>query len=470
MLPVKNKMVTLQQINSHYCRVVGSDAHQLLVWDALSYEVNSRIHGKPGIHKITRSFLDRRGNKFPFGLAGFVSEKLSKDGYEVEVQEIDYKFKKKLLPKLEGIKFEDYQKRIISLAGRHNRGIFVAGTGSGKTVIAAGIIAKYDIPMSLFVTINKSIYNQTLTDFEKWFPDIEIGRVGDSECFVGHITVALYQSLSRWDLRKYNSQLELVIVDEVHSAGKSINKIMKQFTNVPLRFGLTATPHLEDGNKQKFFEMLGNVGSIITEVQDEEVKARVTDVEVHMINYFCLKPKGSDYRESYQRDILLSKIRNTKLLNKAKELALDHNKTCLFMVKEIRHADEIARLARGMGLKPHIVHSEKNEKENEKIRKLLEEKKILLVIATQKWGTGTNIQNIECVVPCSVRESYIDLIQNIGRGRRKTKEKDTLIVIDSMDKLKSDKRKKFYDYFNDYSMKRYAIYQNKGWLVNEKAV
>jgi len=270
--------------------------------------------------------------------------------------------------------------------------------------------------------------------------------------------------------KKYNSQLELVIVDEVHSAGKSINKIMKQFTNVPLRFGLTATPHLEDGNKQKFFEMLGNVGSIITEVQDEEVKARVTDVEVHMINYFCLKPKGSDYRESYQRDILLSKIRNTKLLNKAKELALDHNKTCLFMVKEIRHADEIARLARGMGLKPHIVHSEKNEKENEKIRKLLEEKKILLVIATQKWGTGTNIQNIECVVPCSVRESYIDLIQNIGRGRRKTKEKDTLIVIDSMDKLKSDKRKKFYDYFNDYSMKRYAIYQNKGWLVNEKAV
>jgi len=465
---MKNKTVTIKQINSHYARVVGSDEHQLLVWDILSYDVNTRIPGKRGVQKITRSMLDRRGNKFPFGLSEFISEKLSEQGYDTEIQEIDYKFKKSLIPKISGIKFEDYQKKIINQAGKHNRGIFVAGTGSGKTVIAGGIIAKYSLPISLFVTINKSIYKQTINDFEKWFPEIEIGRVGDNECFVSHITVALYQSLSKWDLRKYNQELELIIVDEVHAASKAINKIMKQFTNVPLRFGLTATPQIEEGNKQKFFEMLGNVGSIISEVGDDDVKARVTDVEVHMINYFCINPKGSNYHESYKRDILFSKIRNKKLLNKAKELALDKGKTCLFMVKEIQHANEIAKLAKSMDLKPYIVHSEKNEKENEKIRKLLEEKKIMLVIATQKWGTGTNIQNIECVVPCSVRESYIELIQNIGRGRRRTKDKDTLIVIDSIDKIKPDKYRKFYNYFNDYSMKRFEIYKSKGWLINGK--
>jgi superfamily II DNA or RNA helicase len=459
------KTITFQQIDAHMCKAIGSDHGLMELWNILSYEKAVRMRGKKlKIEIMVCSYLDRRNDKFPYGLVKYATEKMNELGYEIIIQELKFNKKLVLFPKLKGITFEDYQTRILKLAGKEKRGIFVAGTGSGKTVVAGGIISKFNQPVSLFVTINKTIFRQTIKDFREWFPDTEIGIVGDKECSVEHITVALYQSLSKWDLRKYNEILELIIIDEAHSAGKSINKVMRQLTNVHLRFGVTATPQDEDTDKQKFLEMTGNIGSVITEISDDDVKARVTDVEVHIVKYLCINPKGYDYRTSYKKDILFSKVRNTKLLKKAKGLALDKGLTCLFMVKEIGHAEEISKIAKGMGLKPYIVHSEKDEDENERIRAKLEKKKISLVIATQKWGTGTNIHNIDCVIPASVRKSFIELIQNIGRGRRRTATKDTLIVIDSLDLLRPDENKKFYDKFNEYSQHRISIYKKKGWL------
>lgn len=459
---MKNKAITLTQIDAHYCKVDNINEHQLLVWDILSYDVNTRIPGKPGITKDTRSFLDRRGNKFPYGLVDFVTKKLNDEGYEVEVNELDYKFKKVLIPKLKGIVFEDYQKKILKLAGKHQRGIFVAPTGSGKTILAGGIISKYDFPISLFITINKSIFNQTIADFEKWFPEIEIGRVGDSVCEVSHITVALYQSLARWDLRKYNKELELVIVDEIHNAGKSITKILKQFTDVPLRYGLTATPHIEYGNKQKFLEMTGNVGSVVSEVQDDEVKARVVSCDVYMVNYINKNPKGKKYREVFLKDICLSHERNTKLLRAAKLLAINKNKTVLFMVDEISQANYVEKIAKNMNIKTKIAHGKNKRDDNEIIKKMLNDKNVEMVIATAVMKTGTNIPSLDCVVLGSARKSEISMLQAIGRSRRKTDDKDKAIIIDSFDRVIG--KGKFYKYFEEYSEGRLELYKEKNWF------
>lgn len=456
------KTITIQQIDAHMCKAIGSEEGLMEIWDIISYEKTMKIRGRRKLEKMTFSFFDRRGDKFPYGLVDYVSEKMNNLGYEIILKEIDSSIKTKIIPKLPNITFEKYQKSILRLVGKNKRGIFVAPTASGKTIIAAGIISRLDIPVTLFVTINKSIFNQTFNDFVNWFPDIEIGRIGDGVCEVSHITVALYQSLAKYDLKKYSQILELFIGDETHAASKSIGKIMSQLTKTHYRYGLTATPQKEENDKHKYLEMTGNIGSILRELDDDVVKARVVDCEVYMINYICKEPSGKKYHDTFRQDICLSKQRNIKLLKAAKKLALDKGKTVLFLVDEVSQAELVFELANDLGIKCFIAHGKNKTGINEDIKNKLSTRKINMVVATAVFKTGMNIPSLDCLVLGSARKSEISILQGIGRSRRTHKGKDKAIIIDSFDRVIGNKP--FHNYFGEYSIGRLKLYKTKGWF------
>ena len=180
--------------------------------------------------------------------------------------------------------------------------------------------------------------------FCDWFPDETIGRIGEGICDVQQITVALYQSLSKFDLSEYSKILELIIWDECHIAGNSIEKIFTQLPNTYLRYGLTATMRIEKEDKEKYFQMIGGIGPKISNVSDKECEARVTDVEVYMLEYHCYHPIGTTYQTSFRNNILLSKERNKeKLILSAKKMALDVGKTALILVDEIAQITELTK-------------------------------------------------------------------------------------------------------------------------------
>jgi superfamily II DNA or RNA helicase len=101
---------------------------------------------------------------------------------------------------------------------------------------------------------------------------------------------------------------------------------------------------------------------------------------------------------------------------------------------------------------------------NEYVKQELNNRRINLVIATQVFGMGTNIPTVDCIALASSRKSEIDTLQKIGRGRRRTQHKDELIVIDSIDQLRSSLR--HHKHFYTYSLERMGIYKEKGWEVN----
>ncbi|MFW6272607.1 MAG: DEAD/DEAH box helicase family protein [bacterium] len=208
------------QRDAQWC-IVPKNTDSLIVWEILKYREEVILHGKKKIKYS--SFLDRRGTpKFPYGLTNYVIGELENQGYEVELDYIDFKLSKKLNPKLPGITFEKYQSKLLRKAYLNKRGILVSVTGSGKSLIIGGLIEMYKVPITLVIVPSKSIFSQLADDLKKWFPDYEIGLIGDNECQVGEITVALYQSLRKWDLGQYNKMLELVIVDECFSGDTEI--------------------------------------------------------------------------------------------------------------------------------------------------------------------------------------------------------------------------------------------------------
>lgn len=446
-------VITVKQVSAHKCKVIGGRTKEYPIDRALSYyDVGTETF---------KTIFDRRWSRFTVGLIPFLTKTLSKQGHRIEYKPIPYKkIGYKLIPKLPGVVFEDYQRKMLAKVGSHSRGILVGPTGMGKTVVMGGIVSKLSVPVTIIITPTKQIFNQTYDRFLNWFPNHIIGRVGDGFKDVGHITIALFQSLRSLRI-KY---CDLVIVDEVHRMNNSIDKILTKLENTHYRYGLTATPQLQK-DFAKWAMMIGNIGPIIHETTDYEAKKRVTDVKIHLLRYICTRPLGGDYQDVLRNDVLFNTERCTKMLKAAKILSLNQGGNCLILLDEVEHGNIMMEVAKDMGLKPMFAHGKTKDGYNDFVKNLLNRRKLQLAIATSVFGIGTDIPNIDCVGLASARKSYIDTIQKIGRGRRRVKGKKKLLVIDFIDNVRG--RRNYHKHFYAHSIERLNTYKEKEWEIKK---
>jgi superfamily II DNA or RNA helicase len=448
-------VITIKQVNAHNCRV-DNRQQQYVVWKVLSYYDQGA--------DMTKSILDCRGNhgcRFPVGLYPYVYHKLKEDGHLVIYKPLSYsKINYKLRPSLPGVTFEDYQIKMLAPIGIKSRGIIIGPTGSGKTIVMGGIIDKLKTPKTIIITPTKQILNQTYNNFINWFPNHKIGKIGDGEKTIGHITVALFQSLKKIRIKG----CQLVIIDECHRMNNSIDKILRKLPDAHYRYGLTATPQLQK-DFGKWGLMTGNIAPIIYEVSDRQAINRVTDVQINLLRFICTRPTGGNYQEVLRNDVLYSMKRCSKMLRAAQQLSLNKGGNCLILLDEIEQGNVMMKEANKMGLEPLFAHGKRNNEQNDFIKNLLNRRKIQLVIATSVFGIGTDIPNIDCVGLASSRKSYIDTVQKIGRGRRRVEGKNKLIVIDFVDNVRG--KHKFHKHFYAHSIERLNTYKDKEWEIKK---
>ena len=365
--------------------------------------------------------------------------------------------------KVKSIKYIGEEKTydIICKAPHHN---FVANGivihNSGKTVVMGGMVDKLHVPQTIIITPTKQILNQTYDRFVEWFPDYEIGKVGDGEKGNGHIIISLFQSLRKLKVKS----CDLVIVDECHRMNKSIDRILRNLPKTHYRFGLTATPQLRK-DFDKWALMIGNIGPIIHETTDQQAIERVTDVQINLLKFICNRPTGGNYQEVLRNDVLFSTDRCSKMLKAATQVSLNDGGNCLILLDEVEHGNVMVKIAQEMGLKPMFANGKNKGDINDQIKSKLNNRQVQLVIATSVFGIGTDIPNVDCVGIASARKSYIDTIQKIGRGRRRVKGKDKLKVIDFIDNVKGKDR--FHKHFYAHSIERLNIYKEKEWEIKK---
>lgn len=470
-----NNLVKLIQIDANWIRI-ASDIGKKEIWKILSFSKFIRVPYRPKPQYTEMSLLKKKGWLFPRGLLTYVINNLNKQGLNIEYDEINIEKIETFQPELPDITFEKYQWEVLEEVNKKDHGIIVVPTAGGKTIIAGGIMSLYGFPPTIFCTINKTIFNQTYEDFIKWFPDIPIGKIGDGVKDYQHITVCLYQSLKPF-LQETKINPILLLFDEAHAATEAIRTIVEKLPTAFYRYGLTATVQEEKQNKEKFLLMTGNIGSVISEISDESCDSRIiNDVKVYMVNNLNKNPEGTTYQQIYRKDILFNKQRNINMVKAAKKYILDKGLSCLYSVTEVKHMKEIQRIAKKQGIRATIAHGTMKG-DAEEIKRLLNEKKEKFVIATI-FKVGSNIPNLEGVVLGATRKSNIEINQIIGRGRRKVKGKDSLVVIDSFDTIKANKEhlkffdkeertklKNHYRKFKNYSEERQEIYNKKGWKI-----
>jgi superfamily II DNA or RNA helicase len=155
-----------------------------------------------------------------------------------------------------GLQLRDYQEASLQLwqaAGR--RGVVVLPTGSGKTHVAIGSIARTQLPTLCLVPTRVLLHQWRAMLAEHCRGSI--GVLGDGLRTIETITVATFESAFR-AMNRIGHRFGLLVVDEAHHFGNGVRDEALEMCAAPARLGLTATPSAGD-SAARLGELIGAV-------------------------------------------------------------------------------------------------------------------------------------------------------------------------------------------------------------------
>lgn len=397
---------------------------------------------------------------------------IMEDGYEIDIDDrrqysaLDFSlvdettFQHKVWPKghpVEGqpVTLRDYQIKIVNKFLETPQCIQEIATGAGKTLITAALSSSVEqYGRSIVIVPNKDLVNQTYADYVNLGLDVGV-YFGDKKEYGKTHTICTWQSLNSirksfqkgetdYGLADFAEDVVCLIVDEVHQAKADVLKDMltKEFAQIPLRWGLTGTIPKAENEQMGLKISLGQVVNKLSaaELQDMGVlsNCHVNIIQMKEVSeysnyqseltFLTTNPKRIDYISGVIKSI--AETGNTLVLVdriKAGQMLQERlGEDVVFVKGDMKSTDR------------KDTYTEINEADNS------------ITIATYGVAAvGINIPRIYNMVLIEPGKSFVRVIQSIGRGVRKAKDKDFVDIYDFTSTAKFSKRhltdrKKFY--------------------------
>lgn len=348
------------------------------------------------------------------------------------------------------IKPFQFQLDTLKYVDSNDRGLIVAKTGSGKTLIVSLIISHLKIRTIVMVT-DIVLLDQMRSALSEYL-NVEIGMIGDSIFDPKDITVSTYQSFNsilnkksvhkhRHDLEEYIDTVQMVISDEAHLFdSNSAAKIMPLFTSAVRFYGVSATPYGWDSDSEltENLELEQHFGQIIYDMRNIDMSGLRTDLVVQYITleplnkrYINHKKKfrgkyvldhSKNYREALETEILNNKSYHEMVASIASAYARHGKSVFVHATHSIQFGEAISNLIPGS----YLVNGSTPRAERSRIYNLIQNKEAL-VLVSDIGGTGLNIPSLDVIILAS---DVKDVRQLIGRVVRKFPGKDHGMVVD----------------------------------------
>jgi superfamily II DNA or RNA helicase len=348
----------------------------------------------------------------------------------------------------------DYQVEAINNFLSHPQSLQQIATGAGKTITTATLshIAE-PYGRSLVIVPNKSLVEQTEEDYINCGLDVGV-YFGDRKQLGKTHTICTWQSLNILDkktkdgsavlsLAEFLEGVSTIIVDEVHQAKAEVlkNLLTRNLRNAPIRWGLTGTVPKEKFEFESIHASLGPVTGNITakELQDKGVLSQCHVNVVQLIDTVG----HAGYQEELKY-LVTNKARIEyigKLLNSVSQTG-----NTLILVDRISAGEMLAEI---MPNSTFVSGSVKVKDRKETYDTIKEGTNEVIIATYGVAAVGLNIPRIFNLVLIEPGKSFVRVIQSIGRGVRKAKDKDFVQIWDITSTCKYAKRhltqrKKFY--------------------------
>lgn len=313
---------------------------------------------------------------------------------------------------LNNIQLRDYQIDIIQSMLNKTNGIIKSPTGSGKTEMFIAFL-KLTKLKTLILTSSIDITQQT----KKRIIDAELdcGIVqGDNVDYNHNIVISTIQSIHK--LEDEIKNFECVIVDECHEISEEYLPVLSM-KNFIYRFGFSATPLTKVTLKNAIIKSF--IGGIIYELGTKELQEK-NNIAVPYINMIMIDNKklnidSKNWNYVERMLIINNEQRNNKIINICRKL----KKQKLILVKKIEHGHILQKLFENEQIKSKYIHGGISSKDRQKILDEYEENSNnFILIGSKVLFTGINLQNIYNLIIACGGNSYIEVIQSLGRALR----------------------------------------------------
>ena len=401
-----------------------------------------------------KCYITRRG-EFRAGLLPLILQQLNKidctpeiESPPVDTPSEDYDFS--------GITYYEFQKTLIERALSNNRGVIKSPTGSGKTIIMAGLVKALQGRKMAILFNCKQLLKQTFDFFSKL--DIEDLGIAFGEGYqYGKIMLCTVQSIDKiFDTHLEES--EVLMVDEAHEfcTGPTSLAAIESFPKASYRFGFTATP---PSSPIPYHNLVGAIGEILEEKSTVDLveEGFLTKPVIQMIRIDhkdAYLSGNMSYRDVYEDFLVNSELRNNKIREIVETIqSEDKNSKTLILVKELLHLEKLKNILP----EAYCLEGKDNLEERYKvISNFLKENKGIL-IATKIMQTGINIEELTHFINARGYKSEIPTLQGLGRSLRKHHSKEKVYCYDFID---SEIR-----YLDSHSRDRLRSYKKEGHEV-----
>jgi superfamily II DNA or RNA helicase len=350
------------------------------------------------------------------------------------------------------IKLRDYQVEIVNNFLSNPQCLQEIATGAGKTLMTASLsymVESYG--RSIVIVPNKSLVTQTEADYKNMCLDVGV-YFGDRKEWNKKHTICTWQSLNILMKNSKDSDITIedfldgvicIMVDEVHMAKADALKALLTgpMANIPIRWGLTGTIPKEPFEFVALKVSLGDVISKLaaSELQDKGVLAQCHVNILQTIEY----SEFTDYQKELKY-LTTDQGRMDYIAKLTSEIINTGN--TLILVDRIAAGEELAaRIPNSIFVSGDMKAIERKGHYDE-----ISETMDRTIIATYGVAAvGINIPRIFNLVLIEPGKSFVRVIQSIGRGIRKAKDKEHVQIWDvtgdcKFAKRHLTKRKQFY--------------------------
>jgi superfamily II DNA or RNA helicase len=333
-------------------------------------------------------------------------------------------------------------------------GIIIAGTGAGKTTINTILVdhyGKHHDLRSLTIVPSVSLIGQTIDTFVEF--GLDVGRYDGEVKDIDHQhVVSTWQALQNYP--QLMKSFQVVVVDECHGLkGKILTQLLNEYgKHIAHRFGLTGTLPKGKTDAMAVRIAIGDVRYVIPAHELIEqgwlATPNITVMQLDDIERLNEMYQADD-KISFDSETSFLQSDATRLSWIAEYLTIkgsEHKGNVLCLVNNVSLGKKLKKLLP----EAHFLYGKDKQKVRKAVYDLFENNNNLIVIATvQIAGVGLSIDRIFNLVFVDGGKSFIRIIQLIGRGLRKGKDKDTVDVTDICSNLDYSKkhlreRTKFY--------------------------
>lgn len=314
-----------------------------------------------------------------------------------------------------------------------NKAIIISATGSGKTFLSAFDVQREAPKRFLFLAHREQILEKSIESYRKIMPestDIRYGILsGNQKSKDANYLFAMVQTLSKDDqLNTFPADyFDYIVIDEVHRSGaESYQKILNYFTPKFL-LGMTATPERTDGFN--IFELFDY--NVAYEIRLQDALEMEIIAPFHYFGVSDYEVNGEIIDDLTDLQYLTNNERVDYLIEKIHYYGYSGNKARgLIFCRSVEEAKALSTEFNLRGFKTTALSGKDSQAIRDIAVKQLEKGELEYIFVVDIFNEGIDIKSLNQVIMMRQTESSIIFLQQLGRGLRKFKDKEYLVVID----------------------------------------